>query len=253
MKVYHKKGNALLMKRSHCIICSMPTKQKPIKQFRYLDVITGLFVSILLISNVASSKITAFGPFEFDGGTILFPLSYIFGDILTEVYGYGRDRKIIWIGLTCNILMAAVFMIVGALPSAHDWHNQSAYDAILGLTPRIVLGSVVAYFVGEFANSFTMAKMKIATKGKYLWTRTVSSTLISEFFDTLIFGTIAFAGFLSTQDLIALLISNYIFKVGVEVIFTPITYAVVNFLKKKENEDYYDRKTNFNPFMFQRK
>jgi uncharacterized integral membrane protein (TIGR00697 family) len=223
------------------------------KQFRYLEVITGLFVSILIISNVASSKITSFGPFEFDGGTILFPLSYIFGDILTEVYGYGRDRKIIWIGLICNILMAAIFMIVGALPSAPDWHNQSAYNAILGLTPRIVLGSVIAYFIGEFANSFTMAKLKIVTKGKYLWTRTISSTLISEFFDTLLFGTIAFTGFLSTHDLIILLISNYTFKVGVEVIFTPITYAIVNFLKKIEHEDYFDFKTNFNPFALQTK
>lgn len=230
----------------------MPTKKiappKSQKQFRYLDVITGLFVSILIISNIASSKITSFGPFTFDGGTILFPLSYIFGDILTEVYGYGRDRKIIWIGLACNLLMAAVFMIVGALPPAHDWHNQSAYDAILGLTPRIVVASIIAYFVGEFANSFTMAKLKIVTKGKYLWSRTISSTLISEFFDTLLFGTIAFTGFMSTNDLMILLVSNYTFKVGVEIVFTPITYAVVNFLKKIEHEDYFDFKTNFNPF-----
>lgn len=218
------------------------------KQFHYLDVITGLFVSILIISNIASSKITSFGPFTFDGGTILFPLSYIFGDILTEVYGYGKDRKIIWIGLICNLLMAVVFMTVGALPSAPDWHNQSAYNAILGLTPRIVIASTIAYFVGEFANSLTMAKLKLATKGKYLWSRTISSTLISEFFDTLLFGTIAFTGLMSTNDLMILLISNYTFKVGVEIVFTPITYGVVNFLKRIEHEDYFDWKTNFNPF-----
>jgi uncharacterized integral membrane protein (TIGR00697 family) len=221
------------------------------KQFRYLDLITGLFVSILLISNVASSKITIFGPFTFDGGTLLFPLSYIFGDILTEVYGYGKDRKIIWIGFICNLLMAAVFMTVNLLPAAPDWHNQSAFNAIIGLTPRIVLASITAYFVGEFANSFTMAKMKLVTNGKYLWTRTISSTIISELFDTAIFITIAFIGVFSTKDLIALLISNYIFKVGVEVLFTPITYGIVNFLKKTEHENYFDRKTNFNPFALQ--
>ena len=219
------------------------------KQFKYLELITGLFVSILIISNIASSKITIFGPFTFDGGTILFPLSYIFGDILTEVYGYGKDRKIIWIGLISNLLMATIFIIVGALPAAPDWHNQSAFNEILGLTPRIVLASVIAYFVGEFANSFTMAKMKIFTKGKFLWSRTVSSTLISEFFDTALFVTIAFYGLFSTQDIITLLLSNYIFKVGVEVLFTPITYGIVNFLKRVEHEDYYDRKTNFNPFV----
>jgi uncharacterized integral membrane protein (TIGR00697 family) len=228
----------------------MQTK-KANKQFRYLDLITALFVSILLISNIASSKITVFGPFTFDGGTILFPLSYIFGDILTEVYGYGKDRKVIWIGLICNLLMAAILMIVGALPPASDWHNQSAYDAILGLTPRIVFASITAYFVGEFLNSFTLAKMKIFTKGKFLWTRTVGSTLIGEFFDTMLFVTIAFSGLFSTPDLITLLVSNYIFKVGVEVLFTPVTYAVVNFLKRVEHEDYYDRKTNFNPFILQ--
>lgn len=164
------------------------------------------------------------------------------------MYGYGRDRKIIWIGLVSNLLMAVIFMIVGALPSAPDWHNQSAYDVILGLTPRIVAASIIAYFVGEFSNSFTMAKMKIFTNGKFLWTRTVGSTLIGEFFDTMLFVTIAFYGLFSTQDLITLLISNYVFKVGVEVLFTPITYSIVNFLKKAEQEDYYDRKTDFNPF-----
>jgi uncharacterized integral membrane protein (TIGR00697 family) len=219
------------------------------KQFRYLDIITGIFVAILIISNVASSKITAFGPFTLDGGTILFPLSYIFGDVLTEVYGYGRARKVIWTGLICNLLMAIVFMVVGVLPSAPDWHNQQAYDAILGLTPRIVLASIIAYFAGEFSNSFTLSKLKLVTKGKYLWMRTIGSTLIGEFFDTLLFIAIAFWGVLPTSILVPLLISNYIFKVGVEVIFTPVTYLVINFLKKVEHEDHYDRKTNFNPFV----
>ena len=227
--------------------------KKDIRQFRYLDIITAIFVAVLIISNIASSKITSFWIFTLDAGTILFPLSYIFGDVLTEVYGYGRDRRVIWIGFGCTILMAAIFMIVGVLPSAPDWHNQSAYDAILGLTPRIVLASMIAYFTGEFSNSFVLAKMKIFTKGKFLWTRTIGSTLIGELFDTLLFIAIAFYGVMPTPVLLSLLFSNYIFKVGVEVLFTPITYGIVNFLKKKEHEDYYDRKTNFNPFVVETK
>jgi uncharacterized integral membrane protein (TIGR00697 family) len=221
-------------------------KQK--NHYRYLDIITAIFVSVLLISNVASSKITTFGFFTLDAGTILFPLSYIFGDVLTEVYGYSRVRRVLWIGFGCNILMAAILMIVGILPPSADWPNQSAYDAILGLTPRIVAASVIAYFVGEFLNSFVLAKLKIVTKGKYLWTRTLGSTLLGQFFDTVLFIGIAFWGVLPMPVLMSLLISNYIFKVGIEVLFTPITYLLVNKLKKTEHEDYYDYKTNFNPF-----
>lgn len=223
-------------------------EKKPVRNFKYLDIITAFFVAILLISNVVSAKITSFWIFTLDAGTILFPFAYIFDDVLTEVYGYSKSRRIIWIGVGTNLLMAVIFMIVGAMPSAHDWHNQSAYDAILGLTPRIVLASMVAYFFGEFSNSFVLAKMKIFTKGRYLWTRTIGSTLVGEFFDTMLFITIAFYGVLPTNVLVALLFSNYVFKVGVEVVFTPVTYWVVNFLKRVEHEDYYDRKTNFNPF-----
>ncbi len=228
----------------------MQTKKAHIP-YKYLDIITGIFVAILLISNIASSKITSFWIFTLDAGTILFPLAYIFDDVLTEVYGYASSRKIIWIGFISNILMAVIFMIVGVLPSSPDWHNQSAYDAILGLTPRIVLASLVAYFSGEFSNSFVLAKMKIFTKGKYLWTRTIGSTLVGEFLDTMLFVTIAFYGVMPTDVLVALLFSNYVFKVGVEVIFTPITYLIVNFLKHVEHENYFDKKTNFNPFKLQ--
>ncbi len=217
-------------------------------QFRYLDFITAIFVAVLIISNVASSKITSFGPFTLDAGTILFPLTYIFGDILTEVYGYGRARRVIWMGLLCNILMAAVFMIVAVLPPSPDWPNQSAYEAILGLTPRIVFASVTAYFVGEFVNSFILAKLKVATKGKKLWMRTIGSTLFGQLFDTAIFIVVAFWGVMPMEVLIALFVSNYIFKVAVEILFTPITYAAANKLKKAEGEDYFDTKTNFNPF-----
>jgi uncharacterized integral membrane protein (TIGR00697 family) len=220
-------------------------------QFKYLDIITALFVAILIISNIASSKITSFGSITLDAGVILFPFTYIFGDVLTEVYGYARGRRVIWIGLLCNVLMAAVFMLVTVLPPAADWPNQKAFESVLGMTPRIVLASMIAYFCGEFINSFILAKLKIRTKGKYLWVRTIGSTLFGELFDTLLFITIAFWGIFPMQVIISLLISNYILKVGLEVLFTPFTYLIVNKLKKAEHEDYYDRKTNFNPFVLE--
>lgn len=218
------------------------------KPYRFFDVIMALFVAVLLISNVASSKIVLLGPFTFDGGTVLFPLSYIFGDILTEVYGYQRSRKVIWTGFFCAGLMAAIFAVVGTLPPAPDWEGQDAYQRILGITPRIVLGSLIAYWAGEFCNSFTLAKMKIFTRGHWLWTRTIGSTLMGEGVDTLLFVVIAFAGVLPMGLLTSVLISNYFFKVGVEVMATPVTYSVVAFLKRAEREDYYDYDTDFNPF-----
>lgn len=218
------------------------------KQFKYYDIILGLFVAVLLISNVASSKVLDLGPFTFDGGTILFPISYIFGDILTEVYGYKRSRRVIWTGFFCAFLMSAVFMIVGKLPPAADWGNQEAYDKILGLTPRIVLASLIAYFSGEFSNAYTLAKMKIFTKGRWLWSRTIGSTIIGEGIDTVLFVMIAFYGILPGDLILTIMVSNYIFKVGFETLCTPLTYTVVGFLKSKEGVDTYDRDTNFNPF-----
>lgn len=219
-----------------------------LKEFKYITYIAVIFVSVLLISNVASSKIVAFGPFDFDGGTLLFPLSYIFGDILTEVYGYKRTRKIIWFGFAMAILMALVFMAVNALPAAAEGSNSEAFKAVLGWTPRIVLGSVIAYSVGEFSNSYILAKMKVWMNGKMLWARTIGSTLVGEGFDTAIFVMIAFYGVLPNDLLVTVIISNYIFKVGVEVLFTPVTYAIVGFLKRNEDVDIYDKDTNFNPF-----
>jgi hypothetical protein len=219
------------------------------KSYKYLGIITGLFVAVLLISNVVSSKILQLGPFTFDGGTIIFPLSYIFGDILTEVYGYKKSRQVIWTGFFSALLMSLVFIIVGRLPAAGDWPNQAAYDAILGLTPRIVIASLIAYFAGEFSNSYTLAKMKILTRGRWLWTRTVGSTVVGEFFDTIIFSVVAFWGILPEGLLLSVIISNYIFKTGVEVVFTPLTYRIIAFLKKHEAEDYYDHDTKFNPFV----
>jgi len=211
------------------------------KPFKYLDIITAFFVAVLLISNVASSKITQIGSLSLDGGTFLFPLTYIFGDILTEVCGFKKARKVIWLGVFANLLMAVTLTLVGFLPSAPDWPNQDAYLKILGLTPRIVLASVTAYFLGEFVNSVVLSRMKIITSGRWLWSRTIGSTIVGEFIDSLIFVTIAFLGLLPFELLVSLVISNYLFKTVVEILFTPITYKIVNFLKKAEKEDHFDR------------
>ncbi|MDZ4384863.1 MAG: queuosine precursor transporter [Candidatus Moranbacteria bacterium] len=218
------------------------------KQYYYFDIIMALFVAVLLISNIASTKIVQLWQFSFDGGTLLFPLSYIFGDILTEVYGYKKAKKVFWVGFFSAGLMAVTLMVVTALPAAGDWPYQEAFKNILGLTPRIVLASLIAYFAGEFSNSYILAKLKIKTAGRHLWLRTIGSTLVGEGIDTVLFIFIAFWGVLSTELLIAVFVSNYIFKTAVEIIFTPITYKAIEFLKRKEDEDYYDRSTDFNPF-----
>jgi queuosine precursor transporter len=219
---------------------------------RWLPVITGLFVGVLIISNIASVKPVILWHFTFDGGTILFPLSYIFGDILTEVYGYRASRKVIWTGFVAAVLMALTLWAVGKLPSpSADWDASAnaAYQRILAPVGRIVLASLLAYWAGEFSNSYVLAKMKILTKGRYLWTRTIGSTLVGEGIDTAIFCTVAFLGVWSTPTLIAVIVSNYIFKCAFEILATPLTYAVVIGLKKSEKVDYYDRGTNFNPFL----
>lgn len=218
------------------------------KSYKHLDTITALFVTVLLISNVTSTKIVNLGLFTFDGGTLLFPLSYIFGDILTEVYGYARSRKVIWLGFFAALLMSISFIVVGVLPPAPDWQYQTAYNQILGLTPRIVAASLVAYFVGEFSNSFVLAKLKILTRGKWLWVRTISSTLLGQVLDTAIFILIAFIGVVPNSLLWTLIVSNYVFKCGVEILFTPVTYWATRWLKQQEKEDYYDVNTDFNPF-----
>jgi queuosine precursor transporter len=219
-----------------------------VKSYQHLDTITVLFVSVLLISNVTSTKILVLGPFTFDGGTLLFPLSYIFGDILTEVYGYSRSRKVIWLGFIAAFLMAITFITVGALPPAPEWTYQTAYEQILGFTPRIVFASLIAYIMGEFANSFILAKLKVLTQGKWLWMRTIGSTLIGQVIDTALFILIAFTGVVPTGLLFTLIVSNYLFKCGVEILFTPLTYWLTGWLKRQENEDFYDVNTNFNPF-----
>ncbi len=224
------------------------------RAYRYFDLVMALFVAVLLISNVASAaKIVTFGlPFlTFDGGTLLFPVSYIFGDILTEVYGYRRSRRVIWMGFFCTALMSVTLWVVGRIPGEAEWAarvGQHAYDAVLGATPRIVVASLAAYFAGEFSNSYVMAKMKVFTQGRWLWTRTIGSTIVGEGVDTLLFVGIAFAGTMSWGVLSSIFISNYLFKTGLEAVMTPVTYRIVGFLKQAEHEDYYDRDTDFNPF-----
>jgi hypothetical protein len=218
------------------------------RSYRLFPIITALFVTILLVSNIASTKILLAGPFTFDGGTMLFPLSYIFGDILTEVYGYKNSRIIIWTGFGCLVLMAVTLAVVDVLPPAGDWPLQDSFHAILGQTPRIVGASLIAYWAGEFVNSYVLAKIKLRMQGRYLWMRTITSTILGEGVDTIVFILVAFYGVMPNSLLWTIFISNYVFKVGIEALFTPITYWVIGWLKRVEQEDYYDWHTNFNPF-----
>jgi queuosine precursor transporter len=228
---------------------------------RYFDLIVSMFVTVLIVSNVASSaKIVDLGfsvfgvPMAFDAGTILFPVSYIFGDILTEVYGFRRSRRAIWTGFFCLGLASLVFFLVSRMPGETTWQKyagDAAYAAILGgmSTGGIVLGSLSGYWCGEFTNSFTLAKMKVLTEGRWLWTRTIGSTLLGELVDTAVFVTVASALRVFPWSLfLTLTVTNYLFKVAVEACMTPLTYLVVCFLKKAEAEDYFDRNTDFNPF-----
>lgn len=216
------------------------------KNYKYLTYITVFFVSVLMISNIVSVKIIDLGLFTFDAGTLLFPLSYIFGDILTEVYGYKKTKEVIWLGFFMAFFMSLVFVLVAYLPPASDWTLNEDYKNILGAAPRIVFASLIAYLLGSFSNSIILAKMKIWTNGRKLWARTIGSTLVGELIDSTLFILIAFFGVLPSSLLLTLIISNYIFKSLVEILFTPLTYKVVNFLKKAEGEDYFDKETKFN-------
>jgi len=215
---------------------------------RLFPIIMALFVTVLLVSNTVAVKITHIGPFYFDGATILFPIAYIFGDILTEVYGYKRSRVVVWTGFLACIIMSFIYWLVGILPSAEDWHAQSSYMAILGQTPRIVAASMAAYLCGEFVNAYILARMKVATQGRHLWSRTIGSTILGQGVDTVIFVVIAFAGVIPGNLLLYMILSNYIFKTAFEILATPLTYAAVGYVKKVESIDYFDKDTDFNPF-----
>ncbi len=229
--------------------------------YQFLDTVTALFVTVLLVSNIASAaKIVHLGisiggfPLAFDGGTFLFPLSYIFGDVLTEVYGYRKSRKVIWTGFGCAGLMSLTFWLLGRLPGEVSWEataGQAAYDKILGSVGNgaIIVASLSAYWAGEFSNSFVLAKMKLATRGRWLWTRTIGSTLVGQGLDTALFvGVATVLGVFPVEAMWSLLVANYLFKVGVEAVMTPVTYRICSFLKRIEGVDAYDDDTDFNPF-----
>ncbi|MCJ7432306.1 MAG: queuosine precursor transporter [Anaerolineales bacterium] len=233
------------------------------RQYKFFDIIMAAFVAVLIISNIASSAkivdlgLSIFGvALAFDAGTILFPISYIFGDILTEVYGYKNSRRVIWTGFAILALSAGVFWIIQRLPGEVSWQGyagDAAYSAILGgmSTGGIVFASLAGYWSGEFSNSFVLAKMKILTNGRWLWTRTIGSTLVGELVDSVAFVAVAtLFGVFPVSLFWTLTITNYLFKVTLEVAFTPVTYFIVSRLKKAEQEDYYDRDTIFNPFRF---
>jgi len=215
-------------------------------------VIASLFVTCLITANIIAVKLISPFGFLVPAGIIIFPLSYLFGDVLTEVYGYAAARRVIWLGFACNLLAVIAIYLGGLAPAAPFWKQQAAYDAILGFTPRLLLASFIAYLVGEFTNSFVLAKLKIATRGRWLWTRTIGSTLVGEGIDTLIFISIAFWGIVPLQVMLTLILTQWIFKVLYEVVATPFTYLVVGFLKRREELDTYDYHTNFSPILFQR-
>ena len=223
-------------------------QNKPHK-YKFYDFIMAAFVTILLCSNLIGVEkvVTVFG-FSFGAGILFFPISYFFNDILTEVYGYARPRKVVWAGFAAMGFASFMAWVVIKLPPAQGWVHQAAYETVFGQTWRIVLASLLAFFSGEFVNSYVLAKMKLFTSGKFLWMRTIGSTVAGEMMYSLIFYPLAFYGFWPNDLLLTVMIINYVLKVSWEVIATPVTYKVVNFLKRKENEDYYDRDTNFTPF-----
>jgi queuosine precursor transporter len=220
------------------------------RRFRYLDALTTTFVVILLVSNLVAQKIVRIGGVPTSGAILLFPITYIFGDIFTEIYGYAASRRAIWLGFFGTALLYAISAVVIALPSDPEFHNQQAFVTVFGILPRILIASLAAFWAGEFANSYTMAKLKLITKGRWLWTRTVGSTVVGQAVDTTLVIVITFAGTFSPHKLVQIIVTGYLLKVAYEVVATPLTYLVVNWLKRAEGIDTFDTHTNFNPFRF---
>lgn len=235
------------------------------RSYRFFPLVTAIFVTCLIVSNIIAVKLAFFGAIPVLGSlflpvaVIIFPVAYIFGDVLTEVYGYSRARQVIWIGFGCNLLTVLAIWIAGRLPAAPFWTAgvydspaaaQQAYEAILGFSPRLLLASFAAYLAGEFLNSFVLAKLKIATSGRWLWMRTIASTLVGQLADSGLFIMIAFIGIVPSAALGRLITTQWLFKSAYEALATPLTYVVVNFLKRTEQEDHYDRDTDFNPFTY---
>jgi hypothetical protein len=216
---------------------------------RYYDFAMAAFVAILLCSNlIGAAKVASISGFEFGAGILFFPLSYVLGDVLTEVYGYARARRVVWVGFAALIFMAVMSTVVVGLPPADTWHGQSAYETVFAVTPRIVIASIVAFWAGELANAYVMARMKVWTEGKRLWTRTIGSTVVGQGVDSLLFYPIAFLGIWEIETVLTILVTNYMLKVVWEAMLTPVTYRVVAALKRAEGVDVYDTDTDFTPF-----
>ena len=226
------------------------------RNYRYYEFVMAAFVTVLICSNligpakIAQLELPVLGAVTFGAGVLFFPISYVFGDVLTEVYGYARARRVIWCGFGALAFASLMATVVVALPPAPFWKHQAAYEIAFGSTWRIVAASMVAYFCGEFVNSFVLAKMKILTEGKWLWTRTIGSTIFGEGVDSLIFYPLAFygTGIIPDDKLPTVMLAQFVTKVAVEIVFTPVTYGIVGWLKRAEHEDYYDRDTRFSPF-----
>ena len=219
------------------------------RHFRYFDYVMAAFVAILLLSNlIGASKLATLGGYTFGAGILFFPVSYVIGDVLTEVYGYANARRCVWMGFAAMLFMALMSYVVVAMPPAAGWDGQAAYESVFGSTWRIVAASVIAFWAGEFVNSFVLAKMKILTKGKALWTRTIGSTFFGQAVDSLIFYPIAFLGIWTTQQVLTVMVTNWLLKVLWEALLTPVTYAVVGWLKCREGVEVFDEGTDFSPF-----
>jgi uncharacterized integral membrane protein (TIGR00697 family) len=228
-------------------------KQKTTDQGRYSHwflLVASIFITCLITSNIIAVKLVNIFGLIMPAGILIFPMSYIFGDVLTEVYGYHQARRVIWLGFFCNLIAVVAIWLGQILPAASFWNGQAAYERILGYTPRLLVASFLAYLVGEFANSFVLAKMKIATKGRWLWTRTIGSTLVGQGLDSLVFMTLAFAGTIPLSVLAGAIVVQWFSKSAYEAIATPLTYVIVNFLKKREGLDVFDYDTRFNPLLF---
>lgn len=233
---YREDGDALRM---------LPTRT--VTGSSYFLVIVALYVTSLITANLVAVKILEFGPWISDAGLLTFPIAYIVGDVLTEVYGYAAARRVIWLGFICNALAVGTFQLAGALPAEPSWDGGAAWSRIFGSTPRLLLASLCAYLIGEFANSYVLARLKVLTDGRWLWTRTIGSTLVGQGLDTVVFVTIAFAGTMSGNLIWSMMVTGWVLKTAYEVLATPLTYLVVGKLKSVEGVDVYDRDTDFRP------
>ena len=216
---------------------------------KWFVLVTAVFITCLITANIIAVKLVSIFGLILPAAAIIFPLSYIVGDVLTEVYGYRQARQVIWLGFLCNLMAVIAIWVGGVLPATSFWPGQEAYDTILGYTPRLLVASFIAYLMGEFANSFVLAKMKIATQGRWLWTRTIGSTLVGQGLDSLVFITLAFVGTMPGAALVTTIVTQWLFKSAYEAVVTPLTYVVINFLKRHEGLDVYDHDTRFNPLL----